>query len=95
MPKKWINLFFEENAQRVAEMYNLTPDEKKAVFEEWSEEMFEIDHVFYRNGEKITAEGRNTALTALQHICERTLLERTGVGDRRKELALAQTGENK
>ena len=90
MPKRWLNVFFEENAQRVADMYELTPEERQAVFKEWSEEMFETDLVFYRNGEKVIAEGRNSALAALQKICMRYVLARSGVKDRSRELAQAQ-----
>jgi len=92
MPKPWLNVFFEENAQRIADMYELTPEERKAIFAEWSEEMFETDLVVYRNDDKTILEGRNSALTALQNICLKRVLERTGVRDRRSELALAQTG---
>lgn len=92
MPKRWLNVFFEDNASAVADMYNLTPEERQAVFAEWSEETFEIDLVVYRNGEKHILEGRNSALAALQKLCQKQIMSRTGVGDRSRELALAQTG---
>ncbi len=92
MPKRWLDIFFEENAQRVADMYELTPEERKAAFAEWAEEMFEIDLVIYRNGKKTILEGRNSALSTLQKLCLKRVLERTGVRDRSRELALAQTG---
>jgi len=92
MPKRWLNVFFEENASAVADLYDITPEERRAVFEEWSEEAFEIDLVIYHNGEKQILEGRNSALSALQKLCLKQVLARTGVKDRSHELALAQTG---
>ena len=88
----WLNVFFEENAQRVADMYELTPEERQVVFEEWSEDMFETDMVVYLDGEKHILEGRNSALAALQKLCLKQVVSRTGVRDRSRELALAQTG---
>jgi hypothetical protein len=92
MPRRWLNVFFEENSQRIADMYELTSEEKEAAFAEWAEEMFETDLVVYRNGEKAILEGRNSALSTLQRLCLKRVLERTGVRDRSRELALAQTG---
>ncbi len=89
---RWLNVFFEENAQRIADMYELTPEERQVVFAEWSEDMFETDMVVYIDGDKNIFEGRNSALSALQKLCLRCVLERTGVADRSGELALAQTG---
>lgn len=89
---RWLNVLFEENAQRIADMYLLTPEERKAVFAEWKKDAFETDMVVYMDGEKNVFEGRNSALAALQKLCLKRVLARTGVTDRSRDLALAQTG---
>lgn len=87
MPLDWNDLFFEEKAEQVMNMFELTPDERDRARDEWAEENFVIDKPVYRNGEKAVLDGRNSALSALQHICRRIIVERSGVVDRSRELS--------
>lgn len=86
MTLEWKDIFFEEQADRIIQMFGIPEGDTDAIKEEWSEQMFEIDLVAYRNGEKYILDGRKSALSALQTICEQYVMKRAGVKDRSREL---------
>ncbi len=87
MPLRWDDLFFQEQAELVLDMYGLSEEDANAVQERWSEQMFEIDQIGYRNGVKYILDGRKSALAALQKLCHQVVLEKAGIRDRSRELA--------
>ena len=83
----WDDLFFEEQAERVLDMFGLTEKDKGLVRGTWAEQVFEIDRVVYRNGERFVTDGRKTALAELQSICMRLIIDRSGVLDTSRDFA--------
>ena len=90
MVLKWDDVFFEERAEEILDILMATDEEREAILDEWSQEMFELDQIVYRGNEKYILDGREGALSTLQRIAKRHVLKRIGVQDRSLELAQAQ-----
>lgn len=87
MPLAWDDLFFADQAELTFDLYEIPQEDRQAIREEWSREMFEIDMPVYKNGVKYILDGRKSALTALQKLCLKRVMELTGVRDRSREFA--------
>lgn len=85
MPLDWDDLFFEEQAERILDLFEFEEEEKDAIKTKWSGQVFEIDRPIYRGSERYIMDGRKEALSALQTICEEYVRDRSGVLDRRAE----------
>lgn len=92
MPLAWRDLFFEQQAEAVLELFELSPSEKERIQAEWSEELFEIDKTVFhgmvegRPDAKHIIDGRNSALLTLQTLCEQHVTARGGIRDKRAEM---------
>lgn len=79
MPLAWQDMFFEQQAEAVLNLFELTPAEQEDVQAEWSDEMFEIDKTVFHGNVKHIIDGRKSALLTLQTLCERRVTERSGI----------------
>ena len=93
MSLKSDDIFLVDEAEVILSNFELTEEEKTEAMREWSEDMFEIDLIVYRNGKKTILEGRNSALAALQTICQRYVMAKSGVKDRRGDLLAARSNK--
>ena len=80
MPTRWQDLIFEERISLILGIFpSLSEEEKRQAVDEWANMEFEYEHPVWKDEVEYTVDGKLSALTSLQGICERMTREKAGL----------------